>query len=1054
MGMVIAGFAFMLAMTLAQTARAAGPSLTGGGLHISTGALVDPVGRTWVSDHNGGFCRMTEATDDAPGTIDHPTEAGAPGPRTCLGGLMPEAAVGPDAAGAPVFIDPTPQMKDSGDEVALVPDGASPSNSVWRLHWNSDSRKFEGAEEIHMDADLTEDRPRPVAATLGSDGNVYVVFQRSGTVQRIEDPAGDSPSVSLVASTSDGRGASAVAAVPGPLGPLSPPTIIVAEAGGLFQTSGSPSPNPANPRATEPSSYVAPAASAVSALAYEAGSGTLYLGTADSLTPDAPQDELLRYDAPGTAFDVEADGFTMIGGLAVRPDTGAVLVLDDPALVTEGEPMGMGRMFQVGTPYARISSGPSTDPAKRRLDPSHTAIATPEFTFTGDFSQECAVLESGQALKDAVWRECGSAPGPDTYTTASLDDGTYRFAVRSFNPDDDLRGRADVKAFTVDTTPPKEKPTIANPAEKGFVSENPYYEFEPATGEAEYGYQCKFDEDIDKDTAAFADCAEGRTHPLDEGPHQLRILPIDGAGNVGTSDSESELVNFTVGEDPTEGADPVVNSDALSHPNSWASYARGLHIASGAIEAPDGKLWVSDHNGGFCRIVDPTPKASGRLDHPERAGQAGNRTCLGGLLPEARAGADAAGQPAFVDPTPRKPGSGDEVVIVPDGATKQRALWRAQWNPGSKRFDPLDEFLGATDPADPDRGPRPTAAATGVDPDGPTKPKQAAVYYVTKTSPWIVRINNPASANPTTDVVGYANDGGRSRRAGESIAVGSMAGPDGEKRDVIYVGEAGGVTRVIPSEAPLPLVTEDDVVGDPALQPFIASPVALEGIVTNAGLAYDRARNQLYVGTAEAVGPAPTDVGSDSVRRYSGDGHHRGLGDARADGRDRRVHHDRWPGPAGRRAPARGRRRRAHHRRRADGHRPAVPGRQPGGAHRGRPVERRRPDGAERGLHGQPQPGRSSWSATASWSAGCERPAARPTRRSRPALTTFTPAGRARQRLVPAHRPGQAGAAGRAGRPAGRPGRPDPAGARHARLHRRRRRARRSPSWTSSAPRA
>ena len=440
--------------------------------------------------------------------------------------------------------------------------------------------------------------------------------------------------------------------------------------------------------------------------------------------------------------------------------------------------------------------------------------------------------------------------------------------MRSFNPDDDLRGRADVKAFTVDTTPPKEKPTIANPAEKGFVSENPYYEFEPATGEAEYGYQCKFDEDIDKDTAAFADCAEGRTHPLDEGPHQLRILPIDGAGNIGTSDSESELVNFTVGEDPTEGADPVENSNALSHPNSWASYARGLHIASGAIEAPDGKLWVSDHNGGFCRIVDPTPKASGRLDHPERAGQAGNRTCLGGLLPEARAGADAAGQPAFVDPTPRKPGSGDEVVIVPDGATKQRALWRAQWNPGSKRFDPLDEFLGATDPADPDRGPRPTAAATGVDPDGPTKPKQAAVYYVTQTSPWIVRINNPASANPTTDVVGYANDGGRSRRAGESIAVGSMAGPDGEKRDVIYVGEAGGVTRVIPSEAPLPLVTEDDVVGDPALQPFIASPVALEGIVTNAGLAYDRAREQLYVGTAEAVSPAPTDVGSDSVRRY------------------------------------------------------------------------------------------------------------------------------------------------------------------------------------------
>ena len=579
MGVAMAGFALMLAMALAQTARAAGPSLTGGGLHISTGALVDPVGRTWVSDHNGGFCRMTEATDDQPGTIDHPAEAGGSGPHTCLGGLMPEAAVGPDAAGAPVFIDPTPQMEDSGDEVALVPDGASPSDSVWRLHWNSDSRKFEGAEEIHMTADAAEDRPRPVAATLGSDGNVYVVFQRSGTVQRIEDPAGDSPSVSLVASTSDGRGASAVAAVPGPLGPLSPPTIIVAEATGLFQTSGSPSPNPANPRSTGPSSYVAPALAAVSALAYEPGdglqgSGTLYLGTADSVTPDAPLDRLLRYDAPGTGFDVEADGFTMIGGLAVRPDTGAVLVLDDPALVTEGEPMGMGRLFQVGTPYARIASGPSTDPAKRRLDPSHTAIATPAFTFNGDFSQECAVLEAGQRLADAEWQECGSAPGPGTYTAADLADGTYRFAVRSFG-DDDIRGRADVRTFTVDTTPPATKPTIASPKEGAFVSPNPYFEFEPGAGEAEYGYECKLD-----GATEWSACDEGR-RPLGPDGHTLVIRPVDGAGNVGTDASVSDVRAFTVGDDPTPGTDPTVNSDALSHPTSWASYARGLHIASG-----------------------------------------------------------------------------------------------------------------------------------------------------------------------------------------------------------------------------------------------------------------------------------------------------------------------------------------------------------------------------------------------------------------------------------------------------------------------------------------
>jgi hypothetical protein len=858
-GLAIAGFAVMLVATLAQSARAAGPSLIGGGLHISTGALVDPVGRTWVSDHNGGFCRMTEPSDEEPGTIDHPQQAGDPGPRTCLGGLMPEAAAGPDAAGAPVFIDPTPQFEDSGEEVALVPDGASPSDSVWRHHWNPDSRKFEGAEEIHMTADPNEDRPRPVALSLGSDGNVYVVFQRSGTVQRIEDPAGDSPSVALVASTSDGRGASALAAVPGPLGPLGPPTIVVAEATGLTQTSGAPSPNPAAPRNAVPSSYVAPAGAAISALAYKEGNGlegtgSLFLGTAETVTPDAPLDRVLRYDAPGAAFTVHATRLTMIGGLAVRPDANALLVLDDPALVTEGEPIGMGRLFSVGEPYANILTGPSNED-RIGQDPSHTADTTPTFTFTGDFTQRCAVAKGSAALSFSA---CES---PFTPATA-LEDGDYRFAVRSVTPNGTV-GRMDVRRFTVDTVAPAAAPTIISPDELGYVSSRPFFEFEPAQGETEYAYECRFDAEI-----GFGDCAEGRSErEFADGEHKLQIRQIDGAGNIGGEDSHSAIRTFNVGQDPDPGADPVVNADPLSHPNSWANYARGLHIASGAIEDPAGKIWVSDHNGGFCRIADPTLKGSGHIDHPERAGMPGPRTCLGGLLPEARLGADAAGQPALVDPTPKKPGSGDEVALVPDGATKMASLFRAQWNKATKRFDPLDEFVGVTDPADPADGPRPTAAATGTDPDGPSGPLQPAVYYVTKVAPWIVRINNPASANATAEVVGYANDAGRSRRAGESIAVGSRE-VNGQVRDVVYVGEAGGVTRLIPSADGLPAVSEDDVTTNGQLIPFIATPVTLPGVATNAGLAYDRARHQLYVGTANAVGPAPVDVGIDRVHRF------------------------------------------------------------------------------------------------------------------------------------------------------------------------------------------
>src|SRR3712207_385461 len=71
-------------------------------------------------------------------------------------------------------------------------------------------------------------RTRPVAASLGPDGDVYVVFQRSGTIQRIVDPAGANPVAQTVGTTSDGRGASAVAAGVDQAGAT---TVYVGEAG-------------------------------------------------------------------------------------------------------------------------------------------------------------------------------------------------------------------------------------------------------------------------------------------------------------------------------------------------------------------------------------------------------------------------------------------------------------------------------------------------------------------------------------------------------------------------------------------------------------------------------------------------------------------------------------------------------------------------------------------------------------------------------------------------------------------------------------------------------
>ena len=298
-------FALSVSLAFAQRAAAAGPSLLAEGLHISTGAIVDPDDRVWVADHNAGFCRIKPSTD-GPGGIDHPQHPGEDVDHTCLGGLLPEAATGPDAAGQPAFIDPSPEFESSGDEFVLIPDGASPSSDVVRADWNPDTGLFEFRDIIAMNADTGEDRPRPVAVSAAPDGNAYVVFQRSGTIQRIVDPESPTPTVDLVATTSDGRGASAVAATYGPGGPLSPPRIVVAETTGLREVVGTAT-EPAAPRTTVDSGFDLPGAQVVSALTYEivdaaAGTGDLYAGTADSLPAaegDANADRVFRWQSSG-----------------------------------------------------------------------------------------------------------------------------------------------------------------------------------------------------------------------------------------------------------------------------------------------------------------------------------------------------------------------------------------------------------------------------------------------------------------------------------------------------------------------------------------------------------------------------------------------------------------------------------------------------------------------------------------------------------------------------------------------------------------------------------
>ena len=145
--------AVVLLLTVAQAATAAGPAPFAGGLHISTGPIVDPAGRTWVADHNAGFCRVSDPAPPELGTIEHPQTPGAEGPRTCLGGLLPEAAIGPDAAGAPALVDPTPDTRATATRGSRSSRrGLAEQLGVARA-LQPGHRLFRDADEIHMDAD-------------------------------------------------------------------------------------------------------------------------------------------------------------------------------------------------------------------------------------------------------------------------------------------------------------------------------------------------------------------------------------------------------------------------------------------------------------------------------------------------------------------------------------------------------------------------------------------------------------------------------------------------------------------------------------------------------------------------------------------------------------------------------------------------------------------------------------------------------------------------------------------------------------------------------------
>jgi hypothetical protein len=407
----------LLALVLASTAAAAGLSPVASSLTVPGGALVDPAGRVWVSDHLQGFCRVTAA-----GAIENPHTppvAGDPAP-TCLGGLGLRTAA-PGAAGQAVFLDPTPTSPGSGDELALIPDGAANGTGLVRARWNPATGLFDVQDEIPLATGGIANRA--TAVSLGPDGSLYIAFQRTTEVWRIVDPAAPAGAVVVqaVGRTAGPRPPSGIAA--GLIGPLGAetPVVYLGEPTGITRLT----PNPAAPPAATDIALV-PAGTAVGPLVYDLARRQLYVGTAAGAA-----DVVDRFNTlTATADTPLTTGFSGVSGLGLRPD-GDLFVADD-----QGGADFVGRLFQLTLPKAHVVGGPV----------GVTNQLQPTFTVQGEPALQCALFPLSAA---PVWTPCPSA----TFASAPLTNGlTYAFAVRSLQGA--LSGGPELRVFRVDTTPP------------------------------------------------------------------------------------------------------------------------------------------------------------------------------------------------------------------------------------------------------------------------------------------------------------------------------------------------------------------------------------------------------------------------------------------------------------------------------------------------------------------------------------------------------------------------------------------------------------------------
>lgn len=256
--------------------------------------------------------------------------------------------------------------------------------------------------------------------------------------------------------------------------------------------------------------------------------------------------------------------------------------------------------------------------------------------------------------------------------------------------------------------------------------------------------------------------------------------------------------------------------------------AVGLTAPAGSVQDPAGRIWISDAKAGFCRVLEASGNTAGRIEHPLTATDPAAKTCLGGTLPDRGKGPALAASPALLDPTPNSPGSGDELVFIPDAAAGSAELIRAKWNPATGKFEYLDQLTVL------DGDLRPNAASAGPDNN---------IYLSFARARSIIKITRPAANQPSIESIASVN----------SAALGLSATTfNSQGRVTVFVAETAGLTSFT---AP----------ADGNLTDYL--PLASYNVGKPTRVHFDRATKLLYTGTSS--GTSAANAGMDTVARIN-----------------------------------------------------------------------------------------------------------------------------------------------------------------------------------------